>query len=206
MQETRVKPHPLKTARTLVLGVALCAAVGLGCFFAGRRSVGEEEKPVRLDAVVLEARLTEISELAVVDYHYTNMVQFENSSDFYGVRLPFTTKGFILTYDGEIKAGVDLRDTGVAVGENAVTVRLPEAKILSHEIDENSLEIFDEKTSIFNPFTVEDFTAFQAAQKAAMEEKAVESGLLEAAAERARRDVALLLRSLLPEEYSLTVR
>lgn len=206
MQEMRVKCHPLKTVRTLALGVALCAAVGLGCFFAGRSSVGEEEEPVRLDAVVLEARLTEISELAVVDYRYTNMAQFENSSDFYGVRLPFTTKRFILTYDGEIKAGVDLRDTGVAVGENAVTVRLPEAKILSHEIDEDSLEIFDEKASIFNPFTVEDFTAFQAAQKAAMEEKAMESGLLEAAAERARRDVALLLQSLLPEEYTLTVR
>lgn len=206
MQETREKRHPLKTVRTLVLGVALCAAVGLGCFFAGRSSAGEHEENTRLDAVMLEARLTEISELAVVDYHYTNMAQFENSSDFYGVRLPFTTKRFILTYDGEIKAGVDLRDAGVAVGENAVTVRLPEAKILSHEIDEDTVQIFDEKTSIFNPFTVEDFTAFQAAQKDAMEEKAVESGLLEAAAERARRDAGLLLRSLLPEEYSLTVR
>ena len=206
MQETRVKRHPLKTARTLVLGVALCAAVGLGCFFAGRRSVGEEEKPVRLDAVVLEARLTEISELAVVNYHYTNMAQFENGSDFYGVRLPFTTKRFILTYDGEIKAGIDLEKALVEVGEGGVTVRLPEAEILSHEMDEGSVEIFDEKASIFNPFTVEDFAAFQAEQKDAMEQKALESGLLEEAATKAEANVRLLLSAALPEGCALAIR
>ena len=32
----------------------------------------------------------------------------ESSNDFYGVKIPFTTKSFILTYDGTIKAGVDL--------------------------------------------------------------------------------------------------
>lgn len=206
MTETKPKIRILKTLRTLILGVLVCAAVGLICFFGGRGSAESRQESARLDAVVLEARLTEISELAVVDYHYTNMAQFENSSDFYGVRIPFTTKRFILTYDGEIKAGVDLREAGVAVGEGAVTVRLPAAEILSHEMDENSVEIFDERTSIFNPFTVEDFTAFQAAQKAEMEERALESGLLDEATERARENVALLLRPLLPEGYTLTVR
>ena len=61
------------------------------------------------------------------------------------------------------------------MGEGGVTVRLPEAEILSHEMDEGSVEIFDEKASIFNPFTVEDFAAFQAEQKDAMEQKALES-------------------------------
>lgn len=204
MPETKL--HPLKTARTLVLGAALCAAVGLGCFLAGRAAADAGSQPPRVDAVVLQARLTEISQLAVVDYRYTTMAQFENASDFYGVRIPFTTKRFILTYDGEIKAGVDLERAQVEVGENAVTVYLPEAEILSHEIDADSVEIFDEKSSIFNPFTVEDFAAFQAEQKDAMEQKALGSGLLREAQVKADANIRLLLAAALPEGYTLTVR
>lgn len=204
MPETKL--HPLKTVRTLVLGVILCAAVGLGCFLAGRAAADAAAQPPQIDAVVLQSRLTEISELAVVDYHYTNMAQFENGSDFYGMRIPFTTKRFILTYDGEIKAGIDLEKARVEVEESAVTVRLPEAEILSHEMDADSVEIFDERSSIFNPFTVEDFAAFQAEQKGAMEDKALESGLLDEAQAKARAHVQLLLSAALPEGYTLTVR
>ena len=82
------------------------------------------------------------------------MAQFESSNDFYGVKIPFTTKSFILTYDGTVKAGVDLDGAEVSVSGTTVTITLPEAEILSHEIDEDSMEVFDEKTSIFNPFTV----------------------------------------------------
>ena len=54
---------------------------------------------------------------------------------------------------------MDLDGAEVSVSGTTVTITLPEAEILSHEIDEDSMEVFDEKTSIFNPFTVEDFTS-----------------------------------------------
>ena len=79
-------------------------------------------------------------------------------------------------------------------------------EILSHEIDADSVEIFDEKTSIFNPFTIEDFTAFQAAQREVMEEKALQRGLLAQAREKAGNSVRLMLASVLPEEAQLTVQ
>ena len=177
--------------------------VGTVCWFAGRGGV---EETTELDAVVLENQLTGISELASVTYSYTNMAQFKNSSEFYGMKVPFTTKSFILTYDGVIKAGVDLSAVEVRVSGTAVTVKLPEAAILSHEIDEDSVEVFDEKTSIFNPFTVEDMAAFQADQKQAMEAKALDKGLLTEAAEKAKISVEALLSAALPEGYTLTVR
>ena len=138
-------------------------------------------------------------------YSYTNMAQFESSNDFYGVKVPFTTKKFILTYDGIIKAGVDLSRAQVEVSGGEVRIVLPEAQILSHEIEEDSVEIFDEKTSIFNPFTVEDFTAFQTEQKAVMEEKAVSRGLLAQAGKKARESVILMMEEVLPEDTVLTV-
>ena len=148
--------HPLRTARYLWLGILLCALVGGACFLGGRWSAGRSET-AKIDTVVLQNQLSEIRELATVTYAYTNMAQFESSNDFYGVKIPFTTKSFILTYDGTVKAGVDLDGAEVSVSGTTVTITLPEAEILSHEIDEDSMEVFDEKTSIFNPFTVEDF-------------------------------------------------
>lgn len=205
MEHTREKNRlrPFRTAKYLLLGVLLCAVVGTVCWFTGRGGV---EETTELDAVVLENQLTGISELASVTYSYTNMAQFKNSSEFYGMTVPFTTKSFILTYDGVIKAGVDLSAAEVRVSGTAVTVKLPEAAILSHEIDEDSVEVFDEKTSIFNPFTVKDMAAFQADQKQAMEAKALDKGLLTEAAEKAKISVEALLSAALPEGYTLTVR
>lgn len=198
-------PHrPLQTVRYVWLGVLLCALVGALCFFGGRLSVNGRSAP-QLDAVVVRQQLSAISELASVTYSYTNMAQFQSSNDFYGMKLPFTTKSFILTYDGTIKAGIDLRAVAVSVEGDQVRVNLPESKILSHQLEEDSVEVFDEKTSIFNPFTVEDFTAFQADQKAVMEEKALARGLLAEAGEKAALSVETLLRGALPAEYVLTV-
>ncbi len=196
--------RPLRTVRLVFLVAALCALVGVSGFFAGRFGSGSE-KITQLDAVILENRLEEISELASASWSYTNMAQFENKNVFYGMTLPFTTKKFILTYDGEIKVGVDLRKAAVDISGTEIHIRLPQAEILSHEIDENSVEVFDEKSSIFNPFTVEDFTAFQSDQKAAMEKKAVEKGLLKEGREKAIDSVHLLLGAALPEGYALSI-
>ena len=86
------------------------------------------------------------------------------------------------------------------------TPNIPEAEILSHEIDEDSMEVFDEKTSIFNPFTVEDFTSFQSDQKAAMEEKALSRGLLAEARAKAVSSVEQLFAAALPDTYTVTVQ
>lgn len=204
-REKRPRLRPVATLRLVILGAALCAVVGLACFFAGRAGGAAIQENVQLDAVVLETRLNEISELASVSWSYTNMAQFESSNEFYGMTLPFTTKKFILTYDGEIKAGVDLQKAAVSISGTAITVRLPASAILSHEIDAGSVEVFDEKTSIFNPFTVEDFTAFQADQKTAMEEKAVAKGLLTEAAQQVEHSVRLLLEAALPAGYTLNL-
>ena len=205
MPKERIRPF--KTVKYVLVGIVLCILVGAAGFLGGRHAAQTEKAP-QLSAVVLENRLAEISELASVTYTYTNMAQFENSSDFYGVTIPFTTKRFILTYDGTIKAGIDLTKVRIDVSGNDVTVVLPEAEILSHEIDEESVEIFDEKTSIFNPFTftVEDFTAFQAEQKRDMAEKALQRGLLEEAGEKAENSIRLLLSAALPENAVLTIR
>lgn len=133
------------------------------------------------------------------------MAEFENSRDFYGVKLPFTTKSFIITYDGEINAGVDLSKAEVSVRGTRVNITLPEAEILSHQIDEDSIEVFDETTSIFNPLKVEDYQAFNKDQKKKMEEKAESKGLLTEAKAKAISSITEMLSQILSDEYTLNI-
>ena len=176
----------------------------LVCFFAGR-SIGKSAGSTEMNAVVLDNRLTEISEFASLTYSYTNMAEFENSKDFYGIKVPFTTKSFIITYDGTIKAGVDLAKAEVDVSGKKITVTLPAAEILSHEIDEDSLEIFDENTSIFNPLKVSDYNTFNKEQKAEMEKKATDKGLLTEAGKKAADAIDDFISQLGGDEYTITV-
>lgn len=88
-------------------------------------------------------QLLSAQELTTTKYMYTNAGAFENQNDFYGWKVPFTRKEFIVSYDGRIHAGVNLEEVDVIVSETTIQVTLPEVKILSHEIDTESLKVFD---------------------------------------------------------------
>lgn len=190
-----------KQGKLILLGVVLAIV----CFAVGFFSGGREEKAPVLSSITVETQLQQISHLATVRYSYTNMGQFEQSNDFYGIKLPFTTKRFIVAYDGVITAGVDLAQAKVTVSDQGVTISLPAPQILSHEVDPDSLEVFDETTSIFNPITIEDYNGFQADQRGVMEDKAIRGGLLIQAKEQAETAVGGLITPLLQEGQTLEI-
>ena len=200
----RLRTKLLLIAAAVVL---VCGAM-LAAFLLGLRRGGQEETPV-ITSDLLGERLRSAQELATVAYYYTNMGRFENHVDFYGWKIPLTTKSFIVSYDGVIKAGVDLGGVEVEVDETGktVTVTLPDSGILSHEIPEDSIEVFDESDNIFNPITIEDYTGFTRDEKTAMEQRAIDNGLLTSADEQARSAVESLLR-LMPgmESYQLNMQ
>ena len=193
-------------AKRRVLAVSVAAAVLVAVFTAGAVwSRGRESAP-RITNELLSQRLTAVSELATLEYHYTNMGKFENQVDFYGWKVPLTKKSFIVAYDGVIKAGVDAAAIEADVRGRQVTVTLPQAQILSHEIDDESLEIFDESQFIFNPMQISDYTGFTRDQRGKIEARAIENGLLAEAQAKAADAVEQLLR-LAPgmEEYEIKI-
>lgn len=190
-----------------VLALLLVGGLVMAAFLCGLSRGGREAEPV-ITSDLLGEHLRSAQELVTVAYYYTSMGRFENQVDFYGWKVPFTAKSFIVSYDGVIKAGVDLSQVQVEVDEirQAVTVRLPGSQILSHEIPEDSIEVFDESDNLFNRITIEDYTGFTLDQKKAMEQRAEDNGLLTSADEKARTAVESLL-TLMPgmESYTLTV-
>ena len=206
MAET--KTHTLPRLKRRLFWAAGAVLLLLLAFWLGALWRGREQQPV-INSDLLGQQLQTVQELVSVEYHYTNMGKFENQVDFYGWKVPFTTKRFLVSYDGLIKAGVDLSGATVEVDEvqKSVTITLPGSRILSHEIPEDSIQVFDETRNIFNPITIEDYTGFTRDQKAEVEQRAIDEGLLTGASEKAREAVETLA-ALLPGsgDYTWTIR
>lgn len=199
-----------RNRKPLVLIICLLViAIVIGTsLYIKKNYVRKEDTLVTSD--IVESTLKEAKELTSLKYHYKNIASYENSQEFYGVKIPFTTKRFLYTYEGTINAGVDLNMATIDVDNvnKTIDVTLPEAKILSHEIDENSVMMFDEKESVFNQLKLEDFSTFRAEEKAKVEAEAIEKGLLDQAKEEGKKAVQDILK-INPEiakEYTITVK
>lgn len=194
-------------AALLALVIALVASYFAGMSAANNRALPEPEPEPVITGRVLEEQLQAVQQLVSLEYFYTNMGSFENQKDFHGWKVPFTTKRFIVSYDGVIRVGVDLSQVKVTVKGDKVTVTLPGAAILSHEIPEDSIQVFDETSNVFNLIRIQDYTGFTREEKKAVEARAVENGLLTAAEEKAQEAVTAFL-GLVPgmEGYTLTVQ
>lgn len=220
--------------RLITIGIiaALLLTVILGVFSKGYSSAEKKyeeivaeleaenkelkDSAVRLEVVtkeisidVINSEIKSIGELATVEYLYTDSGKFEDAKKMFGKELPFsfTTKYFIAKWDGCIKAGVDI--TKVTAEENKekkeIIVHIPKAEILSHEIDSSSIETLDEKDGLFNPVKVEDVRIFDAECKAAMEERAIDSGLLDKAFESAKQIISALINTDVVKELGYTI-
>lgn len=155
-----------------------------------------------IDLQLLHSKIEAISELATVKYLYTDASEFSNSKQFINWNVPGTKKSFILKWDGTIKAGVDLKRVELKVLENTSTdenakktlvVYVPAAEILSYEVDDDSVNVLNESSNIFNPITVNDKVSFDSATKKAMESRAIENGLLDKAQENAEEVLKQLI-------------
>lgn len=169
-----------------------------------------EEASREIDISVINAEIHDIGELATIEYLYTDAGKFEDPAELFGKEIPFsiTTKSFIVKWDGTIKAGVDISKVTAEVNKETkeIIVHIPRAEILSHEIEDDSIETLDEKDGLFNKIKVEDIREFDTNSKDAMEQRAIENGLLDKAFENAKAIIYKLLDTDIVEEleYSIT--
>ena len=154
-----------------------------------------EEVEEEIDLGMIRAEIQEIGELATVEYLYTDVAQYSDPKQLFGHDVPFTTKSFIIKWDGVIKAGVDITQITVALDlrQKEITVRMPAARILSHETIVDSYETLDEKDNVFNPISIDDIRLVDAAGQSAMEQRAIENGLLDKALENAKGIISGLI-------------
>ena len=201
MAEEKKKIHLNQTFKNIII-IILIACM----FFVVGRLWPSSENPTTMTSDLLSQQIQSISELASVEYNYTNMGKFENQTTFYGWKVPFTTKSFIISYDGVIKAGIDMSQVNVKVKNKKIQITMPKAKILSHEIDEKSIEVFDETKNIFNQISITDYHQFAIDQKAKMEDNVKQKGLLTEAQDKAQKTIETFVKSSyqLSDDYEIS--
>lgn len=224
-----VKKHKSKMIKlTIIVGVMI---VVLTTFFIGYSNASEKyentvkemqdkidklsdptatyivaTKEVTID--LIKSEIHAIGELATIEYLYTDAGKFENPKQLFGFNVPFTTKSFIAKWDGVIKAGVEIDQIIVVINDvnKEIIVHMPKSVILSHEIMKESIETLDEKDGLFNPVKVDDVREFDKVSKEAMEERAIENGILDKASDNAKEIIEKLVNNDVVQEQGYIIK
>ena len=142
----------------------------------------------------------DIGELATQAAYCTEVNVTEGARELFGLTIPFTQSKYVYSYDVVIKAGLDFGDIDWTVGEDTITVRLPEIRILSSEIDLDSFRVYVENESIFRRISLEENNEAMKALQASAQENAVANGLLD----NARANAETILTGFFAGEYDLS--
>ena len=182
------KKHNFSTKSIVLSGVVIAIAVLFSVYVGIGVSVEVSSRPIMFG-------LRDIGELSTQAGYYTNVQVIEGSRTVFGIEVPFTQSKYVFSYDGVIKAGLDFSLIELEIDPlgKKMTVMLPEIKILSNEIDEGSLEVYDESKNIFSPLHLEDMNSSLGELKRKSQETAIENGLLD----QARANAELLIEGFL---------
>lgn len=174
-------------------------------FYAGMLFGSDHEAEVT--STTIKNQLIEINELAVYSYEYSKVGKFSDNLTFHGWDIPLTQKSFLITYNGVLKAGINFEDTKITVNGDTIDIELPESTILSHEIDESSIEVYDETNNVFNQISINDYKTFATKEKDKNKEEAIANGLLEKADERVKEVLTTYLQSIpdIKDNYTVNI-
>lgn len=185
----------MQDTKKFIINLIVILIIGVVIFWFGTIMGGKSNEPVITDTA-LYTQLKNISELSVLEYNYSKVGKFENSLSLNGWDIPLTTKSFLLTYSGQLKAGVNMEKAVVSINDNTILIELPQVEILSNIIDEKSIEVYDETHNIFNPISINDYTKFASQQKSKVEDEAIENGILSEAATRVDHTITNMFQSV----------
>lgn len=181
--------HNLKTVVLLVLVVVLAIAVaGLGF----KVTHTTESKTAKLG-------FEDIGEFATQSAYCTEISSTANARKLFGRNVPFTQSKIVFSYDVVIKAGYDFSAITWDVKDTTITVKLPEVKVLSNEVKEDSFKVYVEDESIFTPYTLQDNNDAVKNLKEDALNTAVQNGLYE----NARTNAETLLTTFFASAYDM---
>ena len=196
----------LGKSKKAIGGVIAIIVLVIAIFFAGVHYASGSNND-KITSTTIKNQLTEINELALYSYDYSKVGKFSNKLSFNGWKIPLTQKTFIITYNGSIKAGIDLKQAKISIDNDQLNITLPAAKILSHEIDEKSIEVYDESSNIFNQISINDYKSFATKEKKKNEKEAISNGILEKSKTKAEQTLTTYLQAIpeIKDNYQLNI-
>jgi len=175
----------------------IVVCTGAGLFFGNKLKFNHVESVTTINITSTVKEILPIAEYASLVYHYSSVITNSDVKKLFNLNMPLTEKKAIYTIDGTIKLGFDCKDITVKNQYNNIIVSMPEIIILSHEIYPETFSLYDEKTSLFNRYTLQDANNIQMEHKKEMEEKVkANRGLFTQARLSAEQQFRLFLESI----------
>ncbi|MDR1941899.1 MAG: DUF4230 domain-containing protein [Endomicrobium sp.] len=147
---------------SLVLGIVIGVKMGV-------KPVSKEES-INIKSSVKE--ILPAAQYTSLIYQYTSVITHSQAAELFSIPIPLTEKKAIYTIDGDIKMGFNCADIKIDITYNNIILHMPKIVILSHEIYPETFSLYDEKTSLFNKYTLTDANNIQKVNKKEMEIKA----------------------------------
>ena len=143
----------------------------------------------------------DIGELATQSAYCTDVNVTDECRKLFGIKIPFTQSKYIYSYDVVIKAGIDFKEVEWDVDEKnkAITVKLPETKVLSSDIDMDSFKLYHEDESVFRQISMTENNEALKKMKQTAEEDAIGNGLLD----NARSNAETILKGFFANAYDM---
>ena len=160
----------------------------------------------KVDSSVLTEGVRELGLLVTEEYYFTEVVSFSSIKKIWKIDIGITESSFMASYDGVVRAGVDLSKASIVKDEDTktITVTLPAAAITDVDIDPESFTLHSEKAGLGNPISADDFNNSLIELERTARAKAIDRGLLRRADENAQTLVRNLIGALCDlGEYSL---
>ena len=191
-QEQHNPPHIVHNLKNIVL-IALIVVLAITVVGLGFKvSHTTESKTTKLG-------FEDIGEFATQSAYCTEVSATANARKLFGHNLPFTQSNIVFSYDVVIKAGYDFSAITWDVKDTTITVKLPEVKVLSCEVKEDSFKKYVEDESIFTPFTLDDNNNAMKALKETAQTDAIANGLYE----NARSNAETMLTTFFSSAYDM---
>ncbi|MBS4880255.1 MAG: DUF4230 domain-containing protein [Firmicutes bacterium] len=191
-QEQHNPPHIVHNLKNIVL-IALVVVLAITVVGLGFKVTHTtESKTTKLG-------FEDIGEFATQSAYCTEVSATANARKLFGHNLPFTQSNIVFSYDVVIKAGYDFSAITWDVHDTTITVKLPEVKVLSCEVKEDSFKKYVEDESIFTPFTLDDNNNAMKALKETAQTDAIANGLYE----NARSNAETMLTTFFSSAYDM---
>lgn len=167
-----------------------------------------------IDSTTIVNSFDDVAELATEEYNFTGVGKFsDGGKKLLGWNVPLTGKSFLLTYSGQVTAGItDIDEARVTINDDAeqVLVTVPAPGVLSAAIDPGTVEVYDQSFNPLNQFSVDDVTGFLASETDKNRDDAIRGGLLEKAEDHAETliisNVEAVLLGTEQADYEVIVR
>lgn len=176
-----------------------------GGLFYGGMVFQKNNTQSEITSSIVESELKEANDLISTNYTYSRIGKYENSLDLNGWTIPLTNKSFLLQYNGTLLYGLNLDQFDIQVNNDTITIHTPDIKILSHSIDESSIQIYDEKNNLFNPIQVSDYKKFAISAKKEAVSEAKEKGVEDTARQNAKKAIKKIIK-LIPGTDSYQIK